>query len=102
MNQTTSAELQTVEREHFNTILNQRSEYGDKIRALEDTNLKPEFTIEKLNDKISDLKDKHTRDIAEASTSTTKDMVNAISQMPAIQSVLGAFASNYPLNYSIS
>ncbi|MDQ1769301.1 hypothetical protein GQR60_00530 [Labilibaculum sp. A4] len=55
-----SAELRTVEREHFNTILNLRTEYGDKIRTLEDTNLKHEFTIEKLNDKISDLKDKHT------------------------------------------
>ncbi|MDE5417585.1 hypothetical protein L3049_06150 [Labilibaculum sp. DW002] len=94
MNQNASAELRTVEREHFNTILSLSTEYGDKIRTLEDTNLKHEFTIEKLNDKISDLKDKHTRDIAEASTSTTKDTVTAITQMPAIQSVLGAFANN--------
>ena len=56
-------------------------------------NLKHEFTIEKLNDKISDLKDKHTRDIAEVST-TTMDTVTAITQMPAIQFVLGAFANN--------
>jgi len=94
MSQNASAELRSIEREHFNTILNLRIEYGDKIRTLEDMNLKHEFTIEKLNDKISDLKDKHTRDITEASISTTKDTVQAISQMPAIQSVLGAFASN--------
>ncbi|WP_461630857.1 hypothetical protein [Labilibaculum euxinus] len=94
MNQNASAELRTVEREHFNTILSLRTEYGDKIRTLEDTNLKHEFTIEKLTDKLSDLRDKHTKDIAEASTSTTKDTVQAISQMPAIQSVLGAFANN--------
>lgn len=94
MNQNASAELRTVEREHFNTILNLRTEYGDKIRTLEDMNLKHEFTIEKLNDKLNDQKEKHSRDIAEASTSTTKDTVTAITQMPAIQSVLGAFANN--------
>ncbi|MBN2595655.1 MAG: hypothetical protein JXR82_02610 [Marinifilaceae bacterium] len=94
MNQNASAELRSIEREHSNTILSLRTEYGDKIRALEDANLKYEFTIEKLNDKLNDQKEKHTRDIAEASTSTTKDTVHAISQMPAIQSVLGAFASN--------
>ncbi|MDM8160459.1 hypothetical protein QUH73_11595 [Labilibaculum sp. K2S] len=94
MNQNASAELRTIEREHFNTILSLRTEYGDKIRALEDTNLKHEFTIEKLNDKLNDQKEKYTRDIAEASTSTTKDTVQAISQMPAIQSLLGGFASN--------
>lgn len=94
MNQNASSELRSIEREHFNTILSLRTEYGDKIRALEDTNLKHEFTIEKLNDKLNDQKEKHSRDIAEASTSTTKDTVHAITQMPAIQSVLGAFANN--------
>ncbi|MBI9056814.1 MAG: hypothetical protein JEZ01_03480 [Labilibaculum sp.] len=87
-------ELRKVEREHFNTILDLKSDYGDKIRALEDTKLKNEFTIERLNDKISELKEKHSIDIAEANTNTTKETVTAISQMPAIQSVLGAFANN--------
>lgn len=87
-------ELRKVEREHFNTILDLKSDYGDKIRALEDIKLKNEFTIERLNDKISELKEKHSIDIAEANTSTTKETVTAISQMPAIQSVLGAFANN--------
>ena len=87
-------ELRKVEREYFNTILDLESDYGDKIRALEDIKLKNEFTIERLNDKISELKEKHSIDIAEANTITTKDTVTAISQMPAIQSVLGAFANN--------
>lgn len=94
MNKTALDELRTIEKENFNTILHLRSEYGDKIRALENENLKSEFTIEKLKDKISDLMDKHAKDIAQANTSTTKETVQAISQMPAIQSVLGTLASS--------
>lgn len=89
----TSAELRTIEREHFDKILNLRTDYGDKIRDLKELNLKQEFTIERLKDKISDLKDKHTKEIAEHSTNATKETVAAITQMPAIQSALGAFAS---------
>jgi len=94
MNQNASAELRTIERENFNTILNLRSEYGDKIRDLKELNLKQEFTIEKLQDKISDLREKHIKEIAESNTNSTKDTVAAITQMPAIQTALGAFASN--------
>jgi len=89
-----SAELRTIEREYFDKILNLRTEYGDKIRNLKEFNLQQGFTIEKLNDKISVLKDKHTKEIAKITTQTTKDTVTAITQMPAIQSVLGAFANN--------
>lgn len=89
-----TAELRAIEREHFDTISNLRTEYRDKISDLKELNLQQEFTIEKLNDKISDLKDKHTKEIAKITTQTTKDTVTAITQMPAIQSVLGAFANN--------
>ncbi|MFA9370729.1 MAG: hypothetical protein ACERIH_03380 [Labilibaculum antarcticum] len=94
MEKTGINELRAIEKENFNTILNLRSEYGDKIRALENENLKSEFTIEKLKDKITDLMEKHSKDIAQANTSTTKETVQAISQMPAIQSVLGTLASS--------
>ncbi len=94
MPQNASEELRSIEKKNFNTILNLRSEYGDKIRALENTNLKQEFTIEKLKDQVIDLKEKHSKDIADANTSTTKETVTAITQMPAIQSALGAFANN--------
>jgi len=94
MKETGINELRSIEKDNFNTIMGLRTDYGDKIRVLENENLKHEFTIERLNDKISDLKEKHSSDITEASTSTTKDTVQAISQMPAIQSVLGAFANN--------
>jgi hypothetical protein len=94
MNTTASNELRAIEKDNFNTILSLRSEYGDKIRTLENENLKHEFTIEKLQDKINDLKEKHSKDLTEASTSTTKETVQAISQMPAIQSVLGTLASS--------
>ncbi|MPQ48122.1 hypothetical protein GCQ56_14035 [Marinifilum sp. N1E240] len=87
-------ELRRVEREHFNTILDLKTDYGDKIRALQEVKLKNEFTIDKLKDKISDLKDDHTRELAKISTNTTKDTVTAITQMPAIQSVLGTLANN--------
>jgi len=87
-------ELRRVEREHFNVILDLKTDYGDKIRALQEVKLKNEFTIEKLKDKISDLKDDHTRELAKISTNTTKDTVTAITQMPAIQSVLGTLANN--------
>ena len=93
MNQNASAELRTIEREHFDKILNLRTTYGDKIRDLKESNLKHEFTIERLNDKISDLREKHIKEIAESSTNSTKETVAAITQMPAIQSALGAFAS---------
>lgn len=94
MPQNASEELRSIEKENFNTILNLRSEYGDKIRALENTNLKQEFTIEKLKDQVIDLKEKHSKELTEANTSTTKETVTAITQMPAIQSALGAFANN--------
>ncbi|MDM8159047.1 hypothetical protein QUH73_04355 [Labilibaculum sp. K2S] len=105
MDKTGINELRTIEKDNFNTILNLRSEYGDKIRALENSNLTYNFTIEKLSDKIADLKEKHakelaelrekhSKDISDANTSTTKETVQAITQMPAIQSALGAFANN--------
>lgn len=105
MEKTGINELRAIEKDNFNTVLSLRSEYGDKIRALENSNLTYNFTIEKLNDKISDLqekhakeltelKEKHSKDINDASTSTTKETVQAITQMPAIQSALGAFANN--------
>lgn len=87
MPQNASEELQSIEKENFNTILNLRSE-------LKNTNLKQEFTIEKLQDKIRDLMVKHSKDISEASTSTTKETVQAISQIPAIQNILGTLASS--------
>lgn len=95
MRETAINELRTVEKDNFNTIMGLRSDYGDKIRALENENLKHEFTIEKLKDKISDLMQKHSKDIADANTSTTKETVQAITQMPAIQSALGALANNF-------
>ncbi|WP_372643438.1 hypothetical protein [Ancylomarina sp.] len=88
-----SAELRTIEREHFDKILNLRTDYGDKLRDLKELNLKQEFTIEKLEDKISDIREKHIKEIAEIRTNSTKETVAAITQMPAIQSALGAFAS---------
>lgn len=93
MNENASAELRSIEREHFDKILNLRTEYGDKIRDLKESNLKHEFKIERLNDKISDLREKHIKELAESSTNSTKETVAAISQMPAIQSALGAFTS---------
>ena len=89
-----SEELRVLERENFNTILNLRTEYEGKIRILEDTNLRQSFKIEKLEDKIKELKENHSKDLEQAEKSTTKDTVTAITQMPAIQSALGAFANN--------
>ncbi|NOU60819.1 hypothetical protein [Marinifilum caeruleilacunae] len=90
----TIQELRSLDREHFNAIMSLKTEYESKIKTLEDTNLKNDFKIERLQDKISDLKEKHAKELTEASTNTTKDTVTAISQMPAIQTALGAFASN--------
>jgi len=61
---------------------------------LDDANLKHELTIEKLKDEISKLKGKYAKEIAEVRTNTTKETVTAITQMPAIQNILGAFANN--------
>ena len=55
--------------------------------------LKSNFKNERLRNKVSDLKEKHAKEVAEASTNTTKEAVTAISQIPAIQTALGAFAS---------
>lgn len=89
----TIEELRSLDREHFNAIMSLKTDYESKIKALEDTNLKNDFKIERLEDKISDLKEKHAKELLEASTNTTKETVTAISQMPAIQTALGAFAS---------
>ena len=93
MNSNTSEELRTVEKENFSQILNLRTEYGDKIRSLEEINLRNEFKIEKLEDKIQELKEKHLKDLADASKSATKDTVNAITQMPVVQTTLGMLAN---------
>lgn len=93
INQDLSTELRTVEREHFDTVTNLKAEYEEKIRNLEEKNLKQEFTIEKLKDEISKLKEKYAKEITEARTNATKETVTAITKMPAIQSVLGAFAN---------
>ncbi len=93
INQNLSDELRTVEREHFDFITNLKAEYEDKIRILEEKNLKQEFRIEKLKDEISKLKEKYAKEITEARTNATKETVTAITKMPAIQSVLGAFAN---------
>ncbi|MCY1634862.1 hypothetical protein [Marinifilum sp. D737] len=89
-----SEELRALERENFNTILNLRTEYEGKIRVLEDTNLRQSFKIEKLEDKISELKENHLKELEQAEKSTTKDTVTAITQMPAVQTTLGMLANN--------
>lgn len=96
----TTEELRSLDREHFNAIMSLKTEYEDKIRALEDVSLKNDFKIERLQDKISDLKEKHAKKLAEVSTNTTKETVTAISQMPAIQTALGAFANKVIPNKS--
>ncbi|MGQ1911343.1 hypothetical protein ACT3CE_16340 [Marinifilum sp. RC60d5] len=93
INQHLSVELRTVEREHFNFITKLKEEYEEKIKILEEKNLKQEFTIVKLKDEISKLKDKYTIELEEARTNTTKETVTAITKMPAIQSILGAFTN---------
>jgi len=80
-----SAELRTIEREHFETISNLKTKYRDMISDLKELNLQQEFSIEKLNDKISDLRDKRTKEIDKITTQTTKDTLTAITQMPAFQ-----------------
>ncbi|MGZ2369589.1 hypothetical protein ACXR6G_07365 [Ancylomarina sp. YFZ004] len=55
---------------------------------MDDANLKHEFTIEKLKDEMSKLKGKYAKEIAEVRTNTTKETVTAITQMPAIQTIL--------------
>nr|WP_320118926.1 hypothetical protein [uncultured Marinifilum sp.] len=93
INQSLSDELRKVEREHFDFITNLKGEYEEKIKILEEKNLKQEFTIVKLKDEISKLIDKYAIELEEARTNTTKETVTAITKMPAIQSVLGAFAN---------
>jgi len=88
-----SAELRIIDREHFEKITDLRTEYENKVRDLKELNLSQKFSIERLEDKISDLRDKQRKEIAELRTNTTKETVSAITQMPAIQSALGAFAS---------
>ena len=89
-----SEELRALERENFNTILNLRTDYEGKIRVLEDTNLRQSFKIEKLEDKIGELKESHSKDLEQAEKNTTKDTVTAITQMPAVQTTLGMLANN--------
>ncbi|RUT78022.1 hypothetical protein [Ancylomarina longa] len=93
INQNLSNELRNVEREHFDYITNLKGEYENKIRILEEKNLKQEFTIEKLKDEISKLNEKYAKEITKARTNATKETVTAITKMPAIQSILGAFTN---------
>jgi hypothetical protein len=93
--QNSSEELRTIEREHFDKILNLRSEYGDKIASLKDENLEKKFKIERLNDKIETIEKDHAKALIDANKSTTKDVVQSITQMPAIQSTLGTLANSF-------
>lgn len=95
MSQNPNDELRQIEREHFDKILNLRSEYGDRISVLKDDNLKQSFKIERLEDKIKDLVEKHSTDLTAANKSATKDVVQSISAMPAIQSTLGMIATSF-------
>lgn len=94
MKQTVYDELRTVEKENFNTILELRASYDEKMLILRDLNLKQDFKIQSLEKEILDLNSKHSQQLEDASKSTTKDTVQAITQMPAIQTALGALAGN--------
>lgn len=93
--QTSGDELRQIERGHFEKITELKSEYGEKITDLKDKNLRQEFKIERLEDKIKDLEGKHSKELAAANKTATKDVVQSITQMPAIQSTLGMLATNF-------
>jgi hypothetical protein len=89
-----SDEIRYVEREHFEKISKLHLEYGEKLSSLKDTNQQQSFKIERLEDKITDLKEKHSTELNAASKTATKDVVQTISAMPAAQSMLGMLANN--------
>lgn len=94
MKKTVYDELRTVEKENFNTILELRASYDEKLLTLRDLNLQKDFKIQTLEKENQDLISKHSQQLEDASKSTTKDTVQAITQMPAIQTALGALAGN--------
>ncbi|MDE5421766.1 hypothetical protein L3073_06065 [Ancylomarina sp. DW003] len=88
-------EIRYVEREHFEKISKLHLDYGERISNLKETNQQQSFKIERLEDKIIDLKEKHVTELSAANKSATKDVVQTISTMPAAQSVLGALANGF-------
>jgi len=88
-------EIRYVEREHFDKISKLHLDYGERISNLKETNQQQSFKIERLEDKISDLKEKHVTELSAASKTATKDVVQTISAMPAAQSMLGMLATSF-------
>ncbi|MBI9035477.1 MAG: hypothetical protein JEZ03_13505 [Bacteroidales bacterium] len=93
--QASGDELRNIERGHFDKISELKTQFGDKIADLKDKNLRQEFKIERLEDKIKDLIAKHSMDLTAANKSATKDVVQSITSMPAIQSTLGMIATSF-------
>lgn len=89
-----SDELRQIERDHFQKIMDLKSEYGDKISALKEEKQQQGFTIERLKEKIEVLEKEHVKELDAAKNSTTKGIVQSISSMPAAQSMLGMLASS--------
>ena len=95
MSSDSSDELRYVEREHFEKISKLHLDYGARISDLKEKNQQQSFKIERLEDKIGDLKEKHVTELSAASKSATKDVVQTISAMPAAQSMLGMLANSF-------
>jgi hypothetical protein len=90
-----SDEIRYVEREHFDKISKLHLDYGERISNLKEKNQQQSFKIERLEDKIGDLKEKHVTELSAANKSATKDVVQTISAMPAAQSMLGMLATSF-------
>lgn len=90
-----SDEIRYVEREHFDKISKLHLDYGARISDLKEKNQQQSFKIERLEDKIGDLKEKHVTELTAANKSATKDVVQTISAMPAAQSMLGMLATSF-------
>ena len=95
MSLNSSDEIRYVEREHFDKISKLHLDYGERISNLKETNQQQSFKIERLEDKIGDLKEKHVTELSAASKTATKDVVQTISSMPAAQSMLGMLANSF-------
>jgi hypothetical protein len=90
-----SDEIRYVEREHFDKISKMHLDYGERISNLKEKNQQQSFKIERLEDKIGDLKEKHVTELTAANKTATKEVVQTISAMPAAQSMLGMLATSF-------
>lgn len=86
-------ELRTTEKHHFQTIMDMERNHTEKVNDLNLKLLNADFEKKGLEKEILDLKAKHSEELAASKTSTTKDTVNLIAQMPAVQGFLGGLSN---------